>query len=260
MMFSWMLSWHIILCVIAIPFGIQIHKTLFQNIKNEEHLEKGKIVQQIMKNYSVVQCFLWPLSLIISSPFLDMKIFNEIPQTEKFYLVQTSRFISTFLRNFAGFHSLIIAICRYVFIVFTAHADKIGIKTLRIFFISCSIQIPLLLAICEFLFFPAKDWIALFRFSNDSFENVTIQDSSLVHESINSDFDENVVYRTILNYVPQLQISVMRYAVHITAILIYSNIIEGLIYGHIFIFMKRYLNSTMIELTKQCFKFLFSSR
>ena len=136
LMFSWMLSWHIILCVIFIPFGIQIHKTLFQNIKGEEHHEKGKVIQRIMKNYSVVQCFLWPLSLIISSPFLDMKIFNEIPQTEKSYLVQTSRFISTFLRNFAGFHSLIIAICRYVFLVFAAHVDKIGIKTLRIFFIS----------------------------------------------------------------------------------------------------------------------------
>ena len=172
--------------------------------------------------------------------FLDMNIFNEIPQMENFYLVQTSRFISTFLRNFAGFHSLIVAICRYVFIVFTAKADKIGIKKLRTFFISCSIEIPLLLAITEFLFFPAKDWIALFRFSDDIPKTVTIQDSKSEHKSIKSDFDENVLYRTILNNIPQQQISIMRYAVHITVTLIYSNIAEGLIYGHIFIFMKRY--------------------
>ena len=234
-----MLMCHISLSVIIIPLGIKIHKKLYRNIKNEEHLEKGKVIQRIIKTYSIVQCFLWPLCLILSTPFLDHNILNNFTSEQKFYLIQISRFISTFLRHYAGFHSLIVALCRYVFIVFDAKADKIGIKKLRSFFINCSIELPLFITICEFLFYPAKDWISNFRFSNEAFQNVTNQDLELAQDSINLNFEENVFYRTIQRYIPLLPISIIKFVLIIMWAIIYSNVAEGLLYGHIFFRMKR---------------------
>ena len=240
-MFNWMLTWHIILGCFAIPFGIMIHKKLYHNIKNEEHLEKGQIIQRIIKTYAIVQCILWPSCLILSSPFLDSTILNQIPPSPRFYLIQLSRCLSTFLRHFAGFHSLIIAISRYVFIIFNRKAEKIGIKRLRILFISSSIEVPLFITFVEVLFFPVKGWLSHFRFSEDLSENV-MKNGSLFHQPLmDSDFYENALYHTIQSYFPQKLIGIIRWIVIITAITVYSNVVEGLMYGHIFMFHKRYV-------------------
>ena len=238
-MLSWMVMWHVSLSVIIIPFGIMIHKKLYRNIKNEEHLEKGKVIQRIIKTYSIIQCFLWPLCLILSTPFLDNNILNKFTSEQEFYLIQISRFISTFLRHYAGFHSLILALCRYVFIVFDTKAEKIGIKKLRSFFINCSMELPLLITICEFLFFPARDWISHFRVFNETFQNVTNQDLDLAQDSVNPNFEENVFYRAIQRYIPLLPINIIKCVIIIIATIIYSNVAEGLLYGHIFFLMKR---------------------
>ena len=238
-MLSWMVIWHICLSVLIIPLGIMIHRKLYKNIKNEEHLEKGKVIQRIIKTYSIIQCFLWPLCLILSTPFLDNNILNKFTPEQEFYLIQISRFISTFLRHYAGFHSLIVALCRYVFIVFNEKAEKIGIKKLRSFFINCSIELPLFITICEFLFYPAKDWISNFRFSNETFQNVTNEDLASAQDSMNLNFEENAFYRTIPRYIPLLPIIIIKCVLIIIWAIIYSNVAEGLLYGHIFFLMKR---------------------
>ena len=241
-MFSWMLVLHVILGCLAIPFGIMIHKKLYNNIKNEEHLEKGQIIQRIIKTYAIVQGILWPSCLILSSPFLDSTILSQIPPSPRFYLIQLSRCLSTFLRHFAGFHSLIIATSRYVFIIFNRKAEKIGIKRLRVLFIYSSFEVPLVMTIVEVLFFPVKSWLSHFRFSQDPSQNVMKNNSEFFQPIWDSNFYENALYQTMQSYVPQKLIDIIRWTVIITAIIIYSNIAEGLMYGHIFMFTKRYVN------------------
>ena len=241
MMFNWMLIWHIILCLILIPMGVLIHKKLYHNIKNEEHLEKGQIIQRIIKTYSIIQCILWPSCLILSTPFLEYNILKELEPAPKFYLTQLSRCFSTFLRHYSGFHSLIIAVSRYVFIVFNGKAEKIGVKRLRTFFISTSIEVPILLTIVEFLFFPAKDWMKHFRFADEnSLMNVTTNHSETAYHSIDFGINENIFYIVIQKNIPPALIGIIKCIVFITAAIIYSNIAEGLIYGHIFMFTNRY--------------------
>ena len=50
-----------IFVLIVIPTGITVCKKLYDNVKNEEHLEKGKILQRITKTYAVAQCIAWPI-------------------------------------------------------------------------------------------------------------------------------------------------------------------------------------------------------
>ena len=241
-----MLIMHIILVSFAIPLGMVIHKKLYYYIKNEEHLEKGQIIQRIIKTYSIIQCILWPSSLILSTPFLENNILNELAPDPQFYLTQFSRCLSTFLRHYSGFHSLIIAVSRYVFIVFNGKAEKIGVKRLRAFFISTSIEVPMLLTIVEFLVFPAKGWISHFRFSDEySLMNVTTNHSETAHHSINFGINENIFYIVIQKNIPPALIGIIKCIVFITAAIIYSNIAEGLIYGHIFMFTYRYENSIL---------------
>ena len=241
MMVNWMVIWHIILCLILIPLGILINQKLYHNIKNEEHLEKGQIIQRIIKTYSIIQCILWPSCLILSTLFLENNILKELAPASKFYLTQFSRCLSTFLRHYSAFHSLIIAISRYVFIVFNGKAEKIGVKRLRTFFISTSLAVPMFLTVVEFLFFPAKDWISHFRFSDEY--SLTTNHSKSAHHSIDFDVNENVFYLAIQRYIHPAPIGIIKCTLLITAAIIYSNIAEGLIYGHIFIFAYRYKNS-----------------
>ena len=244
MMVNWMVIWHIILCLILIPLGMLINQKLYHNIKNEEHLEKGQIIQRIIKTYSIIQCILWPSSLILSTPFLENNILNELARDPKFYLTQFSRCLSTFLRHYSGFHSLIIAVSRYVFIVFNGKADKIGVKRLRAFFISTSLVVPMLLTVVECLFFPAKDWISHFRFSDEY--SLMKNHSESPHHSEDFDVDENVFYLVIQKYIDPAPIGIIKCILLITVAIIYSNIAEGLIYGHIFMFTYRYENSIIL--------------
>ena len=77
-------------CFSVVTFGIVVNKKLYQNVRNEEHLEKGKIIQRIMKTHSLVQCITWPV--LISAAFF-MKINKNLleiisPKYMKFFLDQ----------------------------------------------------------------------------------------------------------------------------------------------------------------------------
>ena len=56
------LQYFSICCVL--PFSITVNKTLYQEVKNEEHEEKGKIVQRIIKMYSIVNSVFLPFLIL----------------------------------------------------------------------------------------------------------------------------------------------------------------------------------------------------
>ena len=132
-----------------IALGISVNSKLFKNVKNEEHLEKGKIIQIIMKTHSMVQCIAWP-SLIVMAFLLKINKhlnLDFIPRTYVGYIIGILRFLSTLNGCYGGFNSLIMAISRYVCIVHYHAVDSYGVRKVRKCLIGSSIGIPILLAI-----------------------------------------------------------------------------------------------------------------
>ena len=226
--------------ILILPLTIVVNKKLYINIKNEEHLEKGKVIQYIVKTYSLVQCIAWPVLVFY---FAMLRIVNEIVQIhESFmlqFLVSTFRYLYTIIRDYLQFHSLIVAISRYTFTVYESKAEKIGIKRLRAFFIGSSIFVPFLTSILFELSRPMEklwfQWLCEEKcFSNESLKNLT---------KTYQDHDEfqfqSFVFATFNNNFPTAVIDVITYMDELLFSLIYSNVIEGCIYTHIFVFFAR---------------------
>ena len=53
---------------IVMPSGIAVCKRLYEKIKSEEHKEKGKVVQTLIKNYCLIQMIGGPGLFLIAWP------------------------------------------------------------------------------------------------------------------------------------------------------------------------------------------------
>ena len=51
---------------IFMPLGVAVCKRLYEKIKSEEHKEKGKVVQTLIKNYCLVLMLGYPGLFLIS--------------------------------------------------------------------------------------------------------------------------------------------------------------------------------------------------
>jgi len=145
---------YILLLVIVIPLIIFVNKKLYWNIKNEEHLEKGKVIQYLIKTYALVQCIAWPCIVILWGLIRLIGIYS---QNSPFSgIVSTLRFLSILLRDYLQFHSLVVATLRYIFIVYDSEATKFGIQRIRAFFISASFAVPFLATFLYELTYPIE--------------------------------------------------------------------------------------------------------
>ena len=224
--------------IIIIP-GILIQLKLYKNIKNEEHLEKGKVIQRILKTYSIVQCIGWPLCFVLSGILLLENPIWEIANVSfMYYLLSFYAFISTCMRNFAAFNSLIVAVSRYIFIVFTYQADSFGIKKLRHLFITGRLAVPVCLALLGQCITSTMEWMSLIGFPDDIARK-------LVNTSFNSHpgqafvAKDTVIYSTVNTHFPAVLVVAMKITYHISFLILYSNIAEAFIYAHTFIFSLR---------------------
>ena len=119
--------------------GMRVCKKLYDKVRNEDHQERGKVIQRIMKTYAMAQLVSWPL-VMISGWFLHVNktLFRFVEPFVVRYLIITLRcFYSTF-RGYIGFNSLIIAACRYCFIVKDSLVSRIGIERTRYIFLTTS--------------------------------------------------------------------------------------------------------------------------
>ena len=241
------------LYLIAILFGLIIGKRLYQNIKQEERGEKGQVLQRIMKTYIIIQCIAWPLTL---SLFVVVSIVARTTQftgknlaLEVFLraLISSKRFLYTLTLLYVGFNSLIVAICRYIFIVLVQHNDTFTIKKIRSWVIAASIFIPMMLAILHEATSPLNDrWLDTIRMETPANSTSVIiskypvtNATIIVHQSpVFTIFDE---------YVPpaiKFGISIMCTAMKLV---IFSNILEGCIYLHIYIYNRRSENKETVN-------------
>ena len=226
-------------CMTVVILGIIIHKTLYTNIKDQEHREKVKVVQRIIKTYSIVQCIGWPVYFIVSSIlFINNPILDYIDSSWLPYLLHFNKFFSALLRDYVSFNSFIIAVCRYLFIVFDTSSENIGIVKLRSIFITSSVGVPIFLSILDHSTVSTQDWMSQIGMPD-------IVSQKLMNSSVNSiqnqklDIFESPIYIMVNNELPAMLIDILK-IVHMSIfILIYSNLVEGIIYVHIFTYSRR---------------------
>ena len=70
----WLFIIHTVLVMALMPIAIFLNKKLYHNLKNEKRRENGKVIQRILKTYSIVQCTLPVLIYPFFLPMLNNKI------------------------------------------------------------------------------------------------------------------------------------------------------------------------------------------
>ena len=237
----------IVCYTIIIPLGLVVCKKLYYNLKNEEHKEKGKIIQRILKNYCLLQCVAWPLISVVFGIVLFTKrsIFAFNHSILMVIIVSILRFAVRLNLLYVGFNSFILAISRYVFVMQVTHDEETCIKKLRRLFIVTSILAPVLFGILDeaFIAYPTITPIT-------AASNVMIRHNQTNVGRTFYDTDHNLQNHTYL--IPQSPLflvaekyvsSSIKYVVKLGLVIahtaFYSNIPEGILYTHIFITNKR---------------------
>ena len=230
------LSFFISGCV-GVPFGLYICMTLYKKVRNEECREKGLVLQHLIKTYAIIQCITWPLLLFLFG--VATFIATNIPIL-KIIIVTFTRFVFILYRTYTGFNSLVVATCKYFFIVIEPMADTYDIKRARRILVSLSFVVPIVYSILnEAINIRASFWDKMFGITcNDSFINNMNTTADAKHYAC--DIKTNITMQsplyTIVNFYGSSNlISVLNVICVIIFIVIRSNVIEGLIYVHIFI-------------------------
>ena len=232
---------YLCICFIVIPLGIALNKDLYTKIKNEEHKEKGKIVQSLMKQYSLLQCIAPTLLLVLFGLFyLCHNGYNLISEPYGHYLLNTLRFAYGLYRDYVSFNSLIIAIIRYTFVVMGTNAEAFGISKLRHLFIGCSIGIPIF---NNFLYEATQPiepmLISIFYDKTKDMIDETKNDRNLTNGVDINDTYNFTIFILANKYLP----SQLRYSLviieDIMMVILYSNILEGILYAYTMKSVKR---------------------
>ena len=224
---------------VLIPLIISVNKTLYKNLTHEQRQEKGKVIQRILKTYALMQCTGWPCVLAsfvilrMSTPVLTIH-HSDLAR----YLVAGYRFFTAMLRDYVQFNSLIIAICRYTLIVYDTVLAEIRMEKIRRFYIICSVMVPLITTIMyETTVATEPFFISLFYGRNEAenYSSSPLRSNSTIAEIEYS----SPIFVICRDKLPIDLRNGMLYFQNFLVAIIYSNIPEAFIYGHIFVFYQR---------------------
>ena len=230
-------------CGLLLPISFLINKTLYTKVKNEEHLEKGKIIQQIIKTFALVQCVLLPcISIFEAFIHISTVTLEIIEITTTRYLIAALRCGTSYYVDFVGLHSLIIAIARYAFLVFDSQTERFGVQRLRNILIRSSVCVPLLSTILYDATYSIKSLSYMCRYLNDcrSSQIPNVNGSVNVNDDHESNEYESPLYLIVNESFPKQFSYAIKIFLWVLWFPICSNIFEGFIYLHTFIAMKRY--------------------
>ena len=225
--------------ILILPLIIYVNKKLYDNIKNEEHLEKGRVIQHIIKQYSQLQFIGWPFVFVSFGSIKLLNCISPLSQTLTIQIVVSAlRYAYTFFRDYLQFHSLVIAICRYTFIVWESTAEKFGITRLRRLFIGASIVVPLLTSTLYEVTCPIEKFYVSWFYGiglSQEFSNTT----NKIEESLVDRKFDSLAFRVVNSYFSSFVIDCVKFIETALFSLIYSNVIEGILYANIFFFYHR---------------------
>ena len=106
----WLFITHAIFVMTMMPIAIFINRKLYHNLKNEKRRENGKVIQRILKNYSIVQCTLPVLIYCLFLPMINKKMLEYVDPILKYSFVQSLRCLVTIYLLYILSNSLIIAL------------------------------------------------------------------------------------------------------------------------------------------------------
>ena len=229
---------YLITLVIVMPLSVWINNMLYTNISKEEHQDKGKVVQYIMKQFAQVQRVSWPLiTSAVGLYYFCFNVLDLIPDKFARYISNTIRFVYDLNRDYVSFNSLIIATIRFSFIVLGRKAETFGIARLRKLFISCSIGIPIF---NNFLYEATQPieqvWITIFH-KKTTYSTPNMNTVANINMTLSYDSD---IFVLVTRYLPPQ----LRYALvvmeDIMMVILYSNFLEGLMYAYTIYVFRRY--------------------
>ena len=232
----------LIICFLIQPLATIINTKLYRNTKREAHQENGKVVQCIIKHYSIVQLISWPfITLYIVVLHIVNHELEIIPESVARHLIHGLRFFYGSIRDYLSFNSLIIAVTRYTFLVFDARVEAFGIKRLRTFFICSSFILPICNAVLYEITQPMEQyWISSLpmRSSISEYTATNVTHHLFAKDNMNETI-ESPIYLLLNQNLPASFIQVLSVTVVIMCIIIYSNVIEGILYAHAILLYRR---------------------
>ena len=226
---------------IVMPLGMFVCKKLYDKIKSEEHKEKGKVVQTIIKNHCLIQMVSWPTLYFLGVLILINNTTTQlVDSAETLNAIHVFRGYYHFFRVYLSFHSLIVAVTRYVFVMYDIQTEIFGVQRLKKLFVLGSIGVPVIDTIVYEAMSPFEaHWLPLLVVHNDSVSVVSEQ-HSVSYAKIMLDEEYNIeLYNIINEYLPS-PIIFGTTIVSITFMTLHLlNIAEGFLYTHIFIHFNR---------------------
>ena len=114
--------------VLVLVLGVLINYKLFDNTRKERPGEKGKVFQQIMKNYATIQAISWPvigfaligMMMVLHTYGADIEYI--VSPCIYVYILHIMVFYFILLRFYVALNSFILAFGRYAFVV---HDDRV---------------------------------------------------------------------------------------------------------------------------------------
>ena len=188
--------------------------------------------------YALIQCIALPSLLglygLLKLVNMDLSLYQSVVFK---YAVSIFRFVYTLTRDYCQFHSLIIALTRYAFIVYDIQSEVFGIKNVRSLVIKLSIGVPLITAtLYDATVSMEKSYVSWF-YGGEHSQNLNA--SSEHYSQVSHITYESPLYTTCHAYLPSSFVYAMGLIENAMFSIIYSNICEGFIYAHIFIFCNR---------------------
>ena len=237
-------------CLVIVPLGLVICRKLYIDTRNEEHKEKGKVIQRIMKNYCLVQCGVWPLITvmfgIIKFTSFSTMVYNH--QSLMIIIVSCLRSLLRLNLGYVGFNSFAIATCRYVFIMHITHDGYTSIRKARKFFVVISVVVPIILWALNETLIPYPDAHLGPPIHADS-KPIAQSNLTDVEGMVNSTIEtieplsflipQSPLFLVVEKYVSTSIISGFKIASYVIQSILYSNIPEGVLYTHLFIVNNR---------------------
>ena len=224
-------------------YGITVNKKLYITIKNQILGERGKVFQQIMKSYAVIQAFGWPfITFWMFGTGILLQNFGELFSACVYVnLVHIGIFAYMFLRGYVGFNSLVQAAGRYVFVVHDKHVMKWGVETVAKVLIRSSFIIPFLMAVLanSVVTFEYNGWMSQIQeYASSCYSNDVVCDIGNV---TTKELFKSPLYNLLHTNFPTWFTSGMNLLFIVLAVTLFSNVCEGIIYAKCAIFVFRYL-------------------
>ena len=227
---------------IVIFIGLKVNYTLYNKVRTEKHTEAGKVLQWIMKAYALMQAITCLGSWVLQE-LLSIAGWNRLTFLHPCNVLNTSHllmFTFLFFQLYFGIISLSLAIGRYAFVVQSGPVSRFGVQKMGNILIWSSFLIPFFMALLmsaalsiEYngLIAPLKfyELSCSFPGSTEFKVNTTITCYNCYRSPI---------YSMTHSYLPSSTINAMgRFNIFAYCIL-YSNVIEGIIYviSAIFVF------------------------